>query len=172
MKKTIILLFTSLLFLTSCSTYKKTVHTMDDSSKPSWVKKVNSPIWESNGKIYSVSIAEVDHDSNFSSAKRVSDNFARAQLAKMISNKLTLTETITEKNLKSKNYSLISSENLDLLLSDMVVEKNWFELVEVDNLDKTKRKEMHVYSLVSISLEKFKELSLNNKEERGVSSED
>ena len=60
---------------------------MDNDSKPSWVK-MDQPTWEKDGKVFAVSVAEVPHDSNFSSAKRISDNAARSALAKLVKNKL------------------------------------------------------------------------------------
>lgn len=152
------LTLTLIFILTSCASYKDTVHTMDDSSKPSWVQ-LEKPTWEDDGKIYAVSIAEVDHDSHYSSAKRVSDNTARTELAKIIKNKLVSTVEVNEPDFKTKKYTLLSSEQVDLVVRKMVVEKNWFEIVEVDNLDETKRKEMHVYSLVSIKKEDLKKVA-------------
>lgn len=170
MKK--ILYMTLALVLASCASYKETIHSLDDSSKPSWVE-LDSPTWEKDGKIYSVSIAEVPHDSNFSSAKRISDNTARVQLSKILGTKLENTLNVQELNLKSKEYNLNSTEKVSMLVKGIVVEKNWFEIVEVDNLDETKRKEMHVYSLVSISKEKFEKLAqdISKSKERTVATE-
>ena len=170
MKKILYIILT--IMVASCASYKEKIHSLDDSSKPSWVE-LDSPTWEKEGKIYSVSIAEVPHDSNFSSAKRISDNSARVQLAKVLGTQLDNNLNIQEKDLKSKEYNLNSTEKVSMLVRDMVVEKNWFEIVEVDNLDDTKRKEMHVYSLVSISKEKFNQLAkeLTKSEERSVANE-
>jgi hypothetical protein len=155
-----ILLLTLAIILTSCASYKDTIYTMEDNSKPSWVR-LDKPTWEENGKIFVVSVAEVPHDSNYSSAKRISDNAARSELTKLVKNTISNDQTTTE-DLKEKIYQLQSSEQMSVVTKKMTVEKNWFEIVEVNNLDETKRKELHVYSLVSIKKEDLKELIKEN----------
>ena len=155
MKNVIFLL--SLIFLMtltpSCSSLgEKVLVRMDGiSDKPDWAT-LSKTTFTRDGNIMVVGYAEVPADAQISAAMKLSDNNARFEISRRITNDMGFIfqnrkEGITDGGELSRFYGMEISKTLS---SDTVTEKRYWEKVETFDSYGEKVYKLRLYSLVSI----------------------
>ncbi|MCF8059949.1 MAG: hypothetical protein K9K67_11670 [Bacteriovoracaceae bacterium] len=155
MKKVIFLLSLIFLmaFMPSCSSLgEKVLARMDGiSDRPEWAS-LSKTTFTKEGKIMVVGYAEVQADAQIGAAMKLSDNNARFEISRRITNDMgfifqNLKEGVLDGGDLSRFYGMEISKTLS---SDTVTEKRYWEKVETFDSYGEKIYKLRLYSLVSI----------------------
>lgn len=166
MKNLFILATLSILASCSSSNYK-VIEKMNDSSKPGWAD-LSKTTWKEDGKLWAIGFAEGDQGSNLSALARISDNNAKTELTRMISNDIgaVLQNTSEGVNSQSDQSRWIGTEKSQVWSNQVTPEKRYYEKKLYSNGTDTPTMKVEYYSLVSIPEGTYRELLAEYKRKR------
>lgn len=170
MKK--LFIFATLSILTACSsTNYKVIEKMNDSSKPSWAD-LSKTTWKEDGKMWAIGFAEGDQGASLSALARISDNNAKTELTRMISNDIgaVLQNTSEGVNSQSDQTRWIGTEKSQVWSNQVTPEKRYYEKKLYSNGTDTPTLKVEYYSLVSIPVTTYTELLSEYKKKRDPAS--
>ena len=145
------IVFILLLCLTSCASYKDQVlSSMEGKDKPKWAS-LSKTITEKKGKLYIVGYSEGRASNRISSMLRISDNNARFEIAREISNQMNfiyqnLEEGVESGGQLSRFYGTEVSKHLSHGIRQ---EERYWEKVRTIDEDGEAIIRLRVYSLIS-----------------------
>ena len=157
MKRSILFLMLSVLFLTSCSSHKSVLYTMEDRDKPEWAS-LSKTVWEKGDTIYSVGYTEGNPKSNMSALAKIADNNARTEIVRLLSSKVGV---ILENNqfgdtLDNSNFKFYGTEESLVEIKKLQAKERYYEKVALDNGTDIPDIKYEFYSLVAIKKSDFK----------------
>ncbi|POB13866.1 hypothetical protein [Halobacteriovorax sp. DA5] len=156
--------------LFSCSSMKEKVIERIDGldEKPSWAT-ISKPTYSKDGKFYAVGISEGAGNASISALGRISDNNAKTELTRIVSNQIGVVLQNVEEGTDGANLSrFIGTEKSTLISRKIIPEKRYWEKVQIPDNSGEDQLKVRMYSLVSIDeplLRKMIQESLNQNKE-------
>lgn len=142
-----------LLFMMSCSSLtEQVVQRIDDiDEKPKWATIAKST-WMENGRMYAVGLHEASAGARIPALVRVSDNNARFEISRKITNEMAfILQNMEEGVEEGASLTRFYGAEVSKMISHGInQEKRYWEKVLVPGLD-GKELKIRTYSLVSIS---------------------
>ena len=142
-----------IILLASCSSFsEKVVQRIDDvDEKPHWAS-ISKSTWIENGRMYAVGLHEANEGARIPALIRVSDNNARFEISRKITNEMAfilqnMEEGVEEGESLTRFYG---AEVSKMIAHGINQEKRYWEKVLVPGLDGRELK-IRTFSLVSIS---------------------
>lgn len=156
--------------MTGCASFKdETLQTMDDKERPQWAT-LSKTITADKGKLYAVGYTEGAASNRISALMRISDNNARFEFAREITNQMNfiyqnLEEGVSEGGQLSRFYG---TEISKLMAHGIRQENRYWEKVRTFNEDGDPVIRLRIYSKVSIKQSDLKKAireAINNKKQ-------
>lgn len=129
----------------------ETLSTLNDKSQPDWADE-SKPFVVKDGKVLSVGITTLSGSDRPEAGMRISENNARANIAKSISNRMEFLFQNAEENagMDSTQTHFVGSEASNLTSHSMTVEGHWYKRYAQSNEDGSRKILYKIYSLVTI----------------------
>ena len=140
------------LMLIGCASYKEsTVSTMEDKERPEWAS-LSKTVFQKGGQIFVVGYTEGLASNRISALMRISDNNARFEVSREITNQMNfiyqnLEEGVSDGGQLSRFYGTEVSKHLS---SGIRQEKHFWEKVKVYDENGDPLLRVRVYSLISM----------------------
>tara|TARA_Y100000768_G_C23988511_1_gene690520 strand:- start:1877 stop:2437 length:561 start_codon:yes stop_codon:yes gene_type:complete len=158
------------LILTSCASHQDQVlQTMEDIERPEWAT-LSQTIHSKGGKLYAVGYTEGQASNRISALMRISDNNARYEFSREITNQMNfiyqnLEEGVSEGGQLSRFYG---TEVSKFLAHGIRQEKRYWEKVKTFDAEGEPTIRLRIYSLISIresDMKKAIRQAINDKKE-------
>lgn len=131
--------------------------TSNDKSQPSWADETK-PFYIEDGKVYSVGLTTLRGDERPEAGMRISENNARANIARAIQNRMEFIFQNAEENsdYDSRQARYIGSEVSSLTSSAITVQGHWYKRYATSDEDGSRRIVYKIYSLVTMPEDELK----------------
>lgn len=135
----------------------QTLSTLNDSSQPNWADE-SKPFVIQDGEVQSLGIVELKGDQRPEAGMRISENNARANLSKAITNRMEFVFQNAEENTDadSTTAKFIGSEMSSLTSHSIRVKAHWYKRYMQTQEDGSHKIKYRIYSLVTIPETDFK----------------
>lgn len=150
MKK--LVLFAGLAILFSCSHQgKKVIRTLEDRSKPAWIKNFNMKSFTEGSKKFFVGVSEHEFttDINVSDLFELSDLNARAELSKFINSDTNVKVSQKSGGMIGEDVKIERSLHSSSSLKNSKVVSRWFEIYD-EVIGESKQRKIKLYSLLEV----------------------
>lgn len=162
-----------LLSFVGCSSSNyKVIETMNDDSKPEWAN-LSKTTWKADGRVWAIGFSEGDKSASISALSRISDNNAKTELTRMISNEIgaVLQNSSEGVSTQGDQSRWIGTEKSQVWSNQVTPEKRYYEKKLYSNGSDTPTLKVEHYSLVSIPEETYQDLISSYKRQRTPASE-
>lgn len=131
--------------------------TSNNKSQPDWADETK-PFYIENGKVHSVGLTTLLGSERPEAGMRISENNARANIAKIIQNRMEFIFQNSEENaaFDSTQSKYIGSEVSSLTSSSIMVKGHWYKRYATSEEDGSRRIYYKIYSLVTMPEEELK----------------
>jgi hypothetical protein len=151
-----------LLQLISCASsgFKETVvKTMDDKDRPSWAS-FEKVMYENDGKVYIVGIAEASENARLQGLSKIADNNARYEISRFINNEMGFIFQNAEEGLDqgSELSHFFGTEISKVMAHGIKTESRYYEKVLIQKPNEEPEVRTKMYSLTSIEQHTLKKL--------------
>ena len=160
-----------LVFGCSSSNYKEVVvsSSNSDNQKPEWAN-IEKSVYEKDGLIMAVGLAEGKAEASVASLMRVSDHNARAEIFRLIENEIGIIFETAEENADGGRdiFRYFGSEMAKGIVQDLRIESRYYQKIARNMGEKNIDSKFvtEVYSLASIKSSVLKELIRKTAEKR------
>ena len=154
-----------LVSLFSCASSYKTLYTMDDESKPSWVTSEKS-FEEDDNELYFIGLFETEYNPsmNMNAVRKASELLACAELSKTVRTAVTSNGRLDTIGINTPDkINAFVNQKSKALVNKAHVENRWYKVIEREVND-TKLQYIQYFSRVKIDKKSFmKSINIESK---------